>query len=77
LEITEHFQLIAKAATGYVTGKIRQPYATAAGSGIPAQLEMAILVANARGLRVHLAQASGNVPLKDVRIGKHLSRESS
>src|SRR6266568_5016834 len=47
---------------GCVTGKIRQPCATAAGSGIPAQLEVAILVADACAPHVHLPQACGKCP---------------
>ncbi len=62
---------------GYVTGKIRQPYATATGSGIPAQLEVAILVDRRARRASTCRKHAGNVPLKDVRIGKHLSRESS
>ena len=58
-------------------GKIRQPYATGAGSDISAQLEVAVPAADARARATYGRKQAQAFFGKAVRIGTHVSSESS
>ena len=54
----------------WLAGKIRQPHATVAGLGMPVQLEVAILAADAGGAAPARRQQAGTFFRRGVGVGK-------